>query len=261
MPIAPQNLLGRRASLGAVAVNGTQVFDPYGYKNVLAISGLSVYPFGVGDYASCQFTCTNKATDLGGAGGSLRGAYPLFNTRVFFGGVVLDGSGIVQLTFASKYVTIQGSLPQPVAGTLAPGDAVYVTLDAQQPATSALSGQPVTVVVGDVQAFSGAAVGAPFSPPAPVLQQQVTVAGSTTGTGGTPGGSGGGSNLPPGNGAGAFKLSTGTIAALAVGGVVVVGAIVYSASARGERRMRYSRALMPSGFSVDPYTGRRIIDY
>ena len=257
MPIRAQHLVGARAT----AVNDTtQVPDPYGYAGVLAISGLSVYPFGVGDYASCQFTVTNTASVVGGAVKSLGGAYPLFNTKAYFGGVVLDGNGVVVLTFASKYVLIQGSLPQPVQGTLAPGAAVYVTLDTQQQAPSSLSGQSATVVVGPLDAFSGAAVGAPFYAPSSALQDAVTVAASQTGTGGTAGGQGGGPNSPPGGPGNGFQWTPTTIAAAAGAGAVVVGILAYGLFAGRERAARSLPSARYLGSYVDD-EGRTVHEY
>ncbi len=223
MPLTQQQMRGQVAGMPVrqYALEAGAVLDPYAWNGrTLQLSGLSVLPFGAGQYPPAVFTATNLETWYGIDD-------PIRNVTVNLGGAILDGNGVVVTFYSPRQVVIQGQLKQGT-GTLGHGESIEISLDPIDAIPAALAGEQVTIVVGDSEAFASATTGNAFAlPSSGVLTKSMTVAASPTSTGGTSGGSGPpgatGSGTPTPSKAVAWLTSTGGL--LLTGAVVVVGGV------------------------------------
>ena len=140
----------------------------------LDIRGLAVAPASVGTRIAANLTAINATSFF-------TNAIMFVNACTNLAGVVTNANNAVVLTFVPVKVCIG-----PLQPAIPDGGYEAVGLQTSAPVPSGLAGQTLNVYVGPQGAFTGAIVGALFTPGADVLNKTVTVAG-TPAPAGSPG--------------------------------------------------------------------------
>lgn len=155
-------------------------------------------------------------------------------------GLVTDQSGIVRFMLSSITVWTWATPIPGVQFGLGLGQTKVAAMSTSTALPSSAAGQSLRVYVGDQRQFSSYAVGDQFFAPSQVLSLDVTVSGVsvTPPTGGT-GGTGG--TTPPSGTSGTPKLSTMEIAALGVGGLLLLPFLFPGGGGQPQQRTKAQR--------------------